>query len=423
MYPSIYWNDGWDVLCAMNPNHPGILGLASDPVVWMKNFTYPTYQSLVPWARGDAQNGMYVDGKWILYNLNTYVMDAIDCKTGNLVWTNSVKTPYGNGQPNPYDEVAATVNTNLNINGQFIFDGFGGDIWDINATNGNTIWYTNTTTLIGPPGIETPYDVWPIWSAFSPNILTSDVLYISVSHAYNPPMFHGAKLIAINMTNGEKIWDELNFPILTQCISYGVLTSLNAYDNQVYAYGKGPSAITVNAPSVGITTSTRITISGAVTDVSAGISQSEVAKNFPNGLPCISDASQSAFMEHVYQYQPMPSNATGVPVTISVLDANGNFRDVGTTTSDALGTYTFSWAPDITGDYKVYATFAGSNSYYGSSASTGFYAGEPATHEPTSAAPQSGLATTTDVWTSIAVIAVVIIIVGAALGLLLRRRP
>ena len=101
-------------------------------------------------------------------------------------------------------------------------------------------------------------------------------------------------------------------------ISDGVMTTLNSYDNQIYAYGMGPSKTTVTAPDIGVTTATPITITGTVTDISAGTQQNAVAANFPNGLPCVSDASMTQFMEAVYMQQPMPTNITGVPVTLSV---------------------------------------------------------------------------------------------------------
>ena len=72
------------------------------------------------------------------------------------------------------------------------------------------------------------------------------------------------------------------------------MTILNAYDNQIYAYGMGPSKTTVTAPDVGVTTATPVTITGTVMDISAGSQQNAVAANFPNGLPCVSDASMSS---------------------------------------------------------------------------------------------------------------------------------
>ena len=43
-------------------------------------------------------------------------------------------------------------------------------------------------------------------------------------------------------------------------------------------------------------------------------------------------------MGYVYQQQPLPNNFTGVPVTIDVMDSNGNYRNIGTATTDATGT-------------------------------------------------------------------------------------
>ena len=45
------------------------------------------------------------------------------------------------------------------------------------------------------------------------------------------------------------------------------------------------------------------------------------------------------WMSYVYEQFAKPTNVQGVNVEISVIDANGNFRTIGTTTSDASGTY------------------------------------------------------------------------------------
>ena len=228
----------------------------------------------------------------------------------------------------------------------------------------------------------------------------------------------------VSAENSQLLWSELDFPVISQQIAYGVVTSLNCYDEQVYAFGKGPSMTTVTAPNVGVTTETPITITGTVTDVSAGVSQSEVAKNYPNGLPCVSDESQSKFMEYVYQDQPMPSNATGVSITISVSDSNNNFRAIGTTTSNVYGTYSLTWTPDIPGDYTVISSFAGSNSYYPSSSATAFHASSPVATPTTTTVPVLNFATTSDLMLYIVGAAVAIIIAIAIVGiLLLRKRP
>ena len=111
------------------------------------------------------------------------------------------------------------------------------------------------------------------------------------------------------------------------------MTTFNSYDGQIYAYAQGPSKTTISVPQIGITTDTPITLTGRITDICAGASQPAVAANFPNGLPCVSDESMSGLMEAAYEQQPLPSNLTGVPVTIYVLDSNNNYRSIGTTTS------------------------------------------------------------------------------------------
>jgi hypothetical protein len=159
-------------------------------------------------------------------------------------------------------------------------------------------------------------------------------------------------------------------------------------------------------------------------DVSAGASQAAVKADWPNGLPCISDADQGHWMAAVYEQQPVPADMTGVPVTLTDIDPNGNSYTIGTVTSNQFGTYSFTWTPSITGSYTIIATFAGSGAYYGSSADTYLYAGSPpATPAPT-ASPPTGLASTGSLELGIVAVIVVIIIIGAILAvLMLRKRP
>jgi hypothetical protein len=348
----------------------------------------------------------------------TWKFIAYDPATGNKLYESQLKTDWGDGHPNYYDELAESVTAMHNIDGQMIIATFGGDIWNVNVTDGSTIWYTNTTNLIGPVGVDNPFGTWVLWAAFNPMLLDRGCFYATVGHCYNPPLFHGAQMIAVNMTNGELVWSYLDFPVMQNAEAYGVLLSYNCYDGQIYAFRKGPSATTVTAPTIGVTTATPITITGTVMDVSPGTKQTEQALNFPNGLPCVSDESQSHWMEYVYQNQPEPTDTTGVSVLIDVIDANGNYRNIGTTTSDASGTFGFTWTPDISGDYKVIATFAGSNSYYGSTAAAHLYASEATqpTPEPTPV-PQAPVETYFTVST-IAIIAAI----AVAVVLLLRKR-
>ena len=131
-------------------------------------------------------------------------------------------------------------------------------------------------------------------------------------------------------------------------------------------------------PTVSADAGKSFIIQGSITDISPGTQTSAMQMRFPNGVAAVSDASQSQWMLYVYKQFERPTNATGVPVVVSVIDANGNYRQVGTATSDSSGHYSFIWKPDITGAFQIYVTFPGSAAYYGSSATATFYSDEAA---------------------------------------------
>jgi len=382
-----------------------------------------TNRTLDAFARDQITKVGY--GLEVRIDATTGAIRAYSLNTGLLAW-GPINLSGDNGNfpvPNPYNTIGG-YQTEL-ANGVLYVSGFGGDVWALDVTNGKQLWYTNTNTLIGESGSDTPYGVWPLWVFSGGSISGNGVYLLNVGHEYSPPLFRGAQQLALNTTDGSLIWKIMGFDVTNAApIVDGVAMVLNAYDNQLYAYSQGPSKLTVAAPSVGVTTSTPISITGTVTDISAGTQQQAQAANFPNGLPCVSDASQSAWMEYVYMQQQCPTGVTGVPVAIDVLDSNGNYRNIGTTTSDGSGTFAFTWTPDITGDYTVIATFAGSDSYYPSNAETHFTASEAAPTTAPTAAPVSNMATTTDLIMYIAVAAIAIIIsVAIATVLILRKHP
>jgi hypothetical protein len=148
--------------------------------------------------------------------------------------------------------------------------------------------------------------------------------------------------------------------------------------------------------------------------------------------------------------QAKPTNAAGVSVHLTATDPNGNFQDIGTATSNAMGNYAYAWTPPVPGVYSVTASFDGSKSYYGSQAGTAFLVSEatatpvvnptvpPATQTiaPTSAptnAPTATVAPTpspviipptnaSPTTTYIGIAVAVIVIVAVAAALVLRRR-
>jgi hypothetical protein len=166
-----------------------------------------------------------------------------------------------------------------------------------------------------------------------------------------------------------------------------------------------------------------VLITGTVIDESTGTKDADRTARFPNGVAAVSEESQSAWMEYVYMQQQKPMMATGVSVTFNVVDANGNFRSIGTATTDTNGFYKFLWTPDIEGAYTVYASFEGSESYWPSQATTTFAVDPaPATSTPTPI-PMESIADQYFV-PAIAGLFIAIIAIGAVLALLmLRKKP
>ncbi len=307
--------------------------------------------------------------------------------------------------------------------GNLYVSGYGGQILCYSMTNGTLLWTFNSINS----GTETPWGQYPIHiGAFADGI----VYAFSGEHSPNTPLYQGYRVYAVNATDGTQIWNLLDWSssglgtsVANTAIADGYMVFQNGYDEQVYCLGKGPSAMTVTAPDTASPLGTSITIKGTVTDIAAGTTQEEQAARFPNGVPAVSDASQSAWMEYIYEQQPKPTNTTGVQIVLSVVDANGNFRQIGTTTSND-GFFSLNWKPDITGQYTVYASFAGSESYYPSNAITSFSVDPAAVTPAPSNAQPSFDAVTQSVQNTVIIAAVAIIIAIAIVGLLiLRKRP
>ena len=317
----------------------------------------------------------------------------------------------------------------VTFNGNLYVSGLGGIVQCYSMLNGTLLWtYGNggvgNSTNMGDNG---PWGYYPLHIA----VFAAGVVYtFAGEHSPTNPLYNGELTRALNATTGEEIWTLLDwsgcglgnsmqsFPVAD---GYGVM--YNCYDSQIYAVGKGPSQLTVTAPNLAATVGVPVVIRGTVTDISAGTKQNEQAARFPNGVPVVSDASMKVWMEYVYEDQARPSDVTGVPVSIYVLDSNNNYRQIGTATSDASGMFSLTWTPDISGDFTVYATFAGSKAYFGSSAETSLYA-SAAPPEPVTPAPPAPSAADIYFVPAVAGIIAAIIIVGALIVVLMvRKRP
>ncbi len=297
-----------------------------------------------------------------------------------------------------------------------IFDAtFDGHCYAWNETTGALIW----NWFAGPAGYNTVYNSWPFKTV---ELVADGKVYLNGGHTYNPPLFRGSQAYVLNATNGNVVWSinsfcESNSPVVAA--ADGVVTLPNAYDNLLYAYGKGQSATTVEAPSASITQGSSLVIRGTVTDQSPG----KTCLGIPAaGTPAISDASMTDWMNYLYGQQPMPNNATGVSVSLDIIDANNNFRNIGTATSDITGAYSFQYTPDIPGKFTVIASFPGTESYYPSSAETSFAVDTATTNTSTTAPITSTSAADTYFIPATAALFFTIIVIGAILAILMLRK-
>jgi len=374
--------------------------------LWVQNRTLPEPATGFEYGLGPMADGIYT-----AYNAASEQWYGFSLTTGDKLWGPSV------ADTNPWGSAGIPFSAQIAYG---ILYGIAADgISAFNITTGQKLWqFTGTPSGLDFPGFSTyPFEQTDL-------TIADGKVYVETGVSHGDPNFRGALLYCINATTGHEIWSVNGFYEANMPIADGYLVAQNGYDNQIYCFGMGPSKTTVSAPDVGVTTATPVTITGTVMDTSAGSQQNAVAANFPNGLPCVSDASMTQFMEAVYMQQPMPTNITGVPVTLSVTDSNGNHYDIGTTTTNAMGEYGLTWTPIIPGNYTVYATFAGTNSYYGSSASTYFHASSPAPTSSPAASPPTGLASTGSLELGIAAVIIVIVIIGVAiLVVLMRKRP
>jgi outer membrane protein assembly factor BamB len=298
-----------------------------------------------------------------------------------------------------------------------------GALQAIDVTNGKTLWVYNNTQ----PYTELMWggDKWPIEFGF---ISDGKVYLLHTEHSGNSPLPRGAPFVCLNATTGEIIFRVDGLLRHTvwggdPMIADSTIVTFCTYDNRIYAVGKGPSQTTITAPSISVPWGSQVLLSGSVTDIAAGTQEFARTSRFPNGVPAVSDESMGEWMKYVYQQFPRPSNATGVSVVLSVIDANGNYRDIGMTTTSTDGVYSFAWTPDISGEFTVYASFEGSKSYYPSRGQAAFVIeSEQATPSPTDATNTSAA----DIYLLPGIIAIIIaiIVVGVVLATLMtRKRP
>ncbi len=376
-----------------------------------------TWTAPSTWAESNRTSSVRINAVDLDYNVFTVVnVDSrenwgFSVTTGQLLW--------GPTKPQNYLDIYQEAMSFI-ADGRYFAGAESGELQCYNVTTGQLIWTYK---------LEDPFDQNPVgvdWPMRSPAAIVVDgkVYGGYGEHSPNQPLPLGGPFFCINETTGEEIWSQY---MMTSSYSYtpligdSIIATLNTYDNQIYAIGKGPSVMTVDAPMTSNEMGKSVMIRGTITDGSPGAKQTELSLRFPHGIPVVSEDSMAEWMRYVYMQFGRPTNATGVEIQINVIDANGNYRNIGTTVSDDKGAFSFPWKPDISGEYTVVASFAGSNAYYQSSAETSFVVDEnPATATPQPTQVQSMIEQY--FLPGIAAVIIVVVIVGAAILLALRKR-
>jgi hypothetical protein len=388
------------------------ISLKSDSVgsvLWTRHYDVAPNDASRSIAEWDPENGVFV-----MRDKEPLTLRGFSLEDGRLLW----------GPTEPMNDYTYFRTDTYIAYGRVYSACYGGILYCWDVKNGSLLWtYGNggegNSTF---SGLETAWGRYPVFV----DVIADGKIYLSTTeHSPGAPFYKDTKYRCVDAYTGEEIWTLMGWGTGMDpgcdVVADGFFVFLNCYDMKVYSVGKGPSALTVTAPDAGLEFGKSLVIRGTVMDIAAGTKQDEQAARFPNGVPAVSDESMGKWMEYVYMQKPRPADAAGVPVTIDVIDSNGNYRTIGTPTSDSSGMFTFSWVPDIPGDFKVIATFAGSESYWPSFAETSFTVMEAP--EPTPA-PTSEPANTAELYfvPATAGIIVAIAVVGVVLMLMLRKR-
>jgi hypothetical protein len=335
------------------------------------------------------RNGPCFEEVWTTYVGDTFEWNAYSLLTGQKIWgpkvfPHNVWDKYGVASMGGYGNIYAV--------------GFGGNVHCIDVKTGELKWSWSS----GSAGYDTPFGVHNIWT-FTRQTLADGKLYIGEGMEYSPPMWRGAQGYCIDAFTGELVYSVLGFYAESvPAVADGYLITHNCYDAQLYCYSKGQTATTVTTRPGVIALGDSVLVEGTVTDQSPGAP----------GTPAIGDLYMKPWMEYLYMQQPMPQNATGVPVMVQAMDSAGNLIDIGTVTSDAFGNFKVAFCPDKEDVYTILASFLGTDSYYASYASGGLAVG-PAPEEiviPPYPEPEPAPAYTAIDLVIIAAVAVAIII-------------
>ncbi len=381
--------------------------------MWTYNFTTPAglgddaLQNLqfsqhdVAYGGIDADAGIFWYTNTMLRTRYTY-----DLSNGKLLWTSDPEAQWN------FYGMSTSV-----YQGKLFSYGYSGILIAYNATTGDVLWNW-TAPFYGLD--ESAYPHTPL----SMGCIADGKLYFySSEHSPSQPLRRDGHIWCVDSTTGEMLWQVTCWPSAAPIIADGRIVVVDLFDAEIYCYGKGPSATTVTAsPEISVN-GDGVMIKGTVTDDSpSGRHNINGGLDFSlKGTPAIADDSMDAWMEYMFHQRPLPQDAKGVEVILETFDPNGNFYEIGNTTSDINGNYAFPFTPEVPGMYTIIATFKGSAAYGSSFAQTYINVEEMPQATPTPAPPPEPPTGMYILGSTIGII-IAIAVVGLVVVLMLRRR-
>ncbi|MCZ2809573.1 MAG: PQQ-binding-like beta-propeller repeat protein, partial [Candidatus Bathyarchaeota archaeon] len=250
---------------------------------------------------------------------------AYDIATGNQAWK-SEKMNY------PWASAGFGAYSAMSAYGMLFRESMDG-VYAFNWTNGEIVWKFEAKAR---SPYESPYTtadnkgtVYPFYSFGQGGIIADGKFFTwNYEHTESWPVTRGWSLHAIDVFTGEAEWSMLGC-IRPGAIADGYLVGSSRYDGYTYAFGKGKSATTVEAPLTAISLGQSVVLRGTVLDLSPA----------QPGTPCVSKESMATQMEYLHMQMPIAGlwsneTITGVPVSLDAVDPNGNFIHIGDVTTD-----------------------------------------------------------------------------------------
>jgi len=337
---------------SLEPGHEGNL-------IFNTEWNPPPGDLTVTWGTRYTGKPSFEDKVYVLWSKDTQQLYGFDLDTGDLLW----------GPTEPQDYLDYLGIETIIAEGKVFSGRMAGTINCYNVRTGELEWKYS----VEDHHAEILWsNNWPVRPQF---IADGKIYYAHSEHSPVDPKPRGAPFVCIDIETGQEVWRIDGAFRGTDwggraIIGDSIIATMDTYDQRVYAIGKGATETSVSIQNDVSSLGSNALIKGSVMDISPGTQESAIKIRFPKGVAAVSDSSMNDWMLYVYKQFERPTDTVGVNVKIEAYDPNGNYQDLGTTTTDANGNYALVFEPEVPGLYYITATFEGSTAYYGSQANT-----------------------------------------------------